>query len=175
MKSNNLLLKVLIFLLLSTAYTNANQKIVYVDLQNILFSSIVGKELIDDINNFQNKKIKEFQKEQETLQDQEKKIISQKNILDEKKFNSEVKKLTARISDFNNKKKLFNDSLNKKKIEGRKQILDILNLILKDYALKNSISLILQKNNILLGENKINITEDIMKLLNKKIKKISLN
>jgi len=109
------------------------------------------------------------------LQDQEKKIISQKNILDEKKFNSEVKKLTARISDFNNKKKLFNDSLNKKKIEGRKQILDILNLILKDYALKNSISLILQKNNILLGENKINITEDIMKLLNKKIKKISLN
>ena len=109
------------------------------------------------------------------MQDQEKKIISQKNILDEKKFNSEVKKLTARISDFNNKKKLFNDSLNKKKIEGRKQILDILNLILKDYALKNSISLILQKNNILLGENKINITEDIMKLLNKKIKKISLN
>ena len=75
---------------------------------------------------------------------------------------------------FNNKKKKSSDSLNKKRLKGTNKILNILNPILQDYASKNSISIILQKKNILLGENSIDITQDILKLLDNKIKKINL-
>ena len=97
-----------------------------------------------------------------------------KNILEKSKFEEQVINLRNKILDFNKEKKIFSNNLNKKKLNGTNQILNTLNLILTDYATKNSISLILQKKNILLGENSIDITQDILKLLDNKIKKINL-
>ena len=108
------------------------------------------------------------------MQNEEKKLISKKNILEESKFEEQKNELKTKIINFNNERKIFSSNLNKKKINGTNQILKILDPILKDYASKNSISLILQKKNILLGENSIDITSDILKLLDNKIKKIDL-
>ena len=82
--------------------------------------------------------------------------------------------LRTKITTLNKKKKKSSDNLNKKRINGTNKILNTLNSILQDYASKNSISIILQKKNILLGENSIDITQDILKLLDNKIKKINL-
>ena len=97
-----------------------------------------------------------------------------KSDLEKSKFEEQVSNLRNKIIDFNKEKKIFSNNLNKKKLNGTNQILNTLNLILTDYATKNSISLILQKKNILLGENSIDITQDILKLLDNKIKKINL-
>ena len=108
------------------------------------------------------------------MQNDEKKLIAKKNILEESKFEEQKKDLKTEIINFNNERKIFTTDLHKKKISGTNQILKTLDPILKDYASKNSISLILQKKNILLGENSIDITDDILKLLDNKIKKIDL-
>ena len=47
--------------------------------------------------------------------------------------------------------------------------------ILKEYAEKNSISLILQKKNIVMGKKEIEITNEILSIANKKIKEIKIN
>ena len=70
--------------------------------------------------------------------------------------------LRTKIATFNNKKKNFSENLNKKRLNGTNKILNTLNPILQDYASKNSISIILQKKNILLGENSIDITQNII-------------
>ena len=56
-----------------------------------------------------------------------------------------------------------------------KKILSILNSILSEYSEKNSISLIIDKKNIVIGKSELDVTNKIMLLLNKKIKKVDLN
>jgi outer membrane protein len=174
MKFNKILLKILFFIVLSMSYANANQKIVFIDIQKILTESISGKYLNSNISKLQDKKIIEFKKDKVNFQNEEKKLIGKKNILEKSKFEEQVNILRTEIITFNNKKKKFSENLNKKRLKGTNKILNTLNPILKDYASKNSISIILQKKNILLGENSTDITQDIIKLLDNKIKKISL-
>ena len=55
------------------------------------------------------------------------------------------------------------------------KILKELKPILADYSKENSISLVLRKKNIIIGKNELDITDDIIQLLNNKIKEIKLN
>ena len=61
-----------------------------------------------------------------------------------------------------------------KKAQYNAKLLDSIKIILTDYAKSNEITLLLQKQNIILGSNDINITDDILNILNKKIKEIKL-
>ena len=47
--------------------------------------------------------------------------------------------------------------------------------ILEEYAKKNSISLILQKKNIVMGKKEIEITNEILEITNNQIKNININ
>ena len=174
MKLKDIILKVLFLFIFLFSSANAEQKIAFLDIQKILSKSISGNFLNTSIKKLQDDKLIEFKNKKENLQKDEKKLIAKKNILEESKFEEQIKDLKTKIINFNNERKIFTAELNKKKINGTNQILKTLDPILKDYASKNSISLILQKKNILLGENSIDITEDILKLLDDKIKKIDL-
>ena len=55
------------------------------------------------------------------------------------------------------------------------KVLDELKPILSEYSNKNSISLILQKKNLIIGKNDLDITKDIIEILNKKIKSIKID
>ena len=55
-----------------------------------------------------------------------------------------------------------------------KKILKELQVILSDYSKKNDLTYIVDQKNIILGRADLNVTEDILKLLDSKIKKIPL-
>ena len=66
-----------------------------------------------------------------------------------------------------NLKKLRNDNANK--------ILNIINQILTEYSTKHSISLIIEKKNIVIGKSQLDVTKEILILLDNKITKIELS
>lgn len=171
----NLSFKILFISLFITFKAFAAEKIVFVDLQLILLNSSAGKSLNSQIKKIEKQKIPELDKMQTELRKEEEKLISQKNILEINEYNNKVNVLKKKIILHNKDKKIFVDNLKKKQFDGRNKIINALAPILKDYASKNSISLILQKNNILLGDNKIDKTSEILKLLNNNLKKIDLN
>ena len=173
--NNNLLFKILFITLLLTFKVTAVEKIVFIDLQFILSNSSAGKALSSQIKKIEKQKIPKIEKTQTELRNEEKKLISQKNILEVNEYNKKVTLLKKKIILHNKEKKILLDSLKNKQFNGRNEIISAMTPILKDYASKNSISLILQKNKILLGDTKIDITNEILELLNKKIKKIDLN
>ena len=45
---------------------------------------------------------------------------------------------------------------------------------MQDYAVSNSVEMILKKENILIGKNNLDITKEIMSLFNKNIKDIKI-
>ena len=70
------------------------------------------------------------------------------------------------------KKKI--DELNKLRSNAGNEILKYINEILTEYSKSKSISLILEKKNVVIGKTDLDVTPDILILLNKKIKKIEL-
>ena len=83
--------------------------------------------------------------------------------------------LRSEIIKFQKEQVKARDNLNKLRIGASNKLIVELSPILKEYAEKNSISLILQKKNIVMGEKEIEITDEILSIANKKIKKIIIN
>ena len=67
------------------------------------------------------------------------------------------------------------ENINKLRIEATSKLISKLSPILQEYAKKNSISLILQKKNIIMGKKEIEITEEILSITNNEIKEIKIN
>ena len=61
------------------------------------------------------------------------------------------------------------------KAKARQELLKNLNPILKDYMIEKKIRVILDKKNILLADDNLEITSEVMKRLNSKLKSIKLN
>ena len=67
------------------------------------------------------------------------------------------------------------EQVSKQRTKARNELLKNLNPILKDYMKEKKIRIVLDKKIILLADENLNITNDIMKLLNQKLKSIKLN
>ena len=67
------------------------------------------------------------------------------------------------------------ESVSKQKNKARQELLKNLNPIIKDYMNEKKIRMVVDKKSLLLADEKLDITNDIINLLNKKLKSISLN
>ena len=162
------------FILVFTENLYADNKIIYIDINKIISNSESGKYLNKELNKINNENITEFKNIEKELKAEEEKILKQKNILKESEFNSKVSELREKVNSYNEFKKKKNNDLKNLRDNAAKKILDILNLILSEYSVKNSISLIIDKKNIIIGKSELDVTNQIMELLNKKIKKVDL-
>ncbi len=150
-------------------------KIVYVDIDKILNQSIAGKKIQKQLEQFNKKNISKYKKTEAQLVEDEAKIIKQKNILPKEEFQKKIKELQKNIVNFQTDVNKNKDTLNKMRIEATAKILEVLNLLLSDYASKNSISIIMQKKNIVIGKQDLDITKQMIELVNKKITEVKLN
>ena len=76
------------------------------------------------------------------------------------------------MNDFRNERTSFNRTINKKNLEATNKMVNEINKILAKYAADNSISLVVQKKNIIIGKSELDITDDILKEFNNQIKNI---
>ena len=59
--------------------------------------------------------------------------------------------------------------------KAKAELLKALNPIVKDYMKERKIRMVIDKKNVLLADENLDITKDIIGLLNKKLKSINLN
>ncbi len=162
------------FLIFNLSYAE-EQKIVYLNVDKIMQQSIAGKSIKKQLENIYNNNLKKFKKNDEILKNKEKKIIAQKNILSKEDFQKELTGLRTEIINFQKEQVKARDEMNKLRIGATNELIKKLSPILEDYAKKNSISLILQKKNVVMGKKEIEITDDILSIANEKIKSIKIN
>ena len=166
---------ILIFFFISFTFAFAEEKIVYIDINKIINESKVGMSLNEQLKKINDNNIAEFKKTETLLKSEEKDILKQKNILKEEEFTLKVNKLREKYESYNQKKKNKNNDLRKLRDRAASKILTNVNEILRDYSIKNSISMIIDKKNIVIGKTDLDITNDILDLLNKKISNITLD
>ena len=164
-----------IFFLIFNLSFAEEQKIVYLNVDKIMQQSIAGKSIKKQLENVYNNNLKKFKKNDEILKNKEKKIIAQQNILSKEDFQKELTGLRTEIINFQKEQVKARDEMNKLRIGATNELIKKLSPILEDYAKKNSISLILQKKNVVMGKKEIEITDDILSIANEKIKSIKIN
>ena len=167
------LLIVFIFFVISNSCF-AENKIVYLDVSLLLNESIVGQNLNKKLKEINNKNITEFKKIETNIKKEDNDLLKKKNILSKEEYEKEITLLKEKYKSFQNLMNEKNLKLSKLKDESAKLILKNINEIISEYSAQNSISMIVEKKSIIIGKSELNITKDILDLLNKKIKKIEL-
>ena len=164
----------LFFFLIFHTNLFAEEKIFYLDVNFLLSESEAGKYINNELQIINNKNIEEFKKIENSIKTEEEKLLKQKNILKEEEFNNKANKLREKYKSYQELKNTKNNDLKILRDKAGNQILKIINEILSEYSTKNKISLIMEKKNIVIGKTELDITKNILVLLNAKIKKVEL-
>ena len=155
--------------------SSANDKIVYIDVEYIMANSIAGKEIFSKLNKKNSELNKKFINIEKEIKISEEKLLSQKNILKEEEFKKKYNLLREKFLNYREEKKQSsNNLLNEEKLYTAK-LLEHINPIVGKYSSDNSINLVLQKKDIVIGKKELDITNNILELLNKKVNKIEIN
>ena len=165
----------LFFFLIFHTNLFAEEKIFYLDVNFLLSESEAGKYINNELQIINNKNIEEFKKIENSIKTEEEKLLKQKNILKEEEFNNKANILREKYKSYQELKNTKNNDLKIVRDKAGNQILKIINEILSEYSTKNKISLIMEKKNIVIGKTELDITKNILSLLNDKIKKVELN
>lgn len=146
---------------------NSNAEIVIVDINYIFKNSEYGKKLDLQIKDLKKKKIEILKKKNEKLNDEQTKLISKKNVLSQTEFNKNSEILKKKILQFDDEKKKFLKEINDEEKKNYNNFANQMNNILLKYAKDNDIDLVLDKKNIVMSKESIDITQNILELLNK--------
>ena len=157
-------------LVLFITNVKAENAITFLNLEYVLNNSVSGKVILNEINllkktneeNFNNLSVKIKKKEQD--------LLNKKNILSEEEFNKNLSNLKKEISEFNQKRNKQISVYENTRKEMLDNYLKKITPIIQDYIIKNSISIVLNQKDIFIGNKKNDITLDIVKLVDQKIK-----
>ena len=172
MKKYILILSVIALSITNFSIVRAN--IVFVDLDKIISISKAGKSIINQLEVLNKATIDDFKKTEKKLKDKEIKLIAQKNILSSSEYENNVRSLKTEINTYSKERKVIIKKINKLKLESTNKLLQQVNKVLIKYSEENSISIILQKKYIITGKSDLDISDDILKLVNKNIKEFKI-
>ena len=168
--------KYFFFIFFFIFFTNsyAQEKIVYLDINFLINESDAGKYINNELKKINDKNVEEFKEIELSIKTEEENILKQKNLLKEDEFNKKIENLRNKYKTYQELSSSKSNDLKKLRNNAANQLLIIINEILAEYSTKNKISLILEKKNVVIGKSELDITKNILELLNKKIKKVEL-
>ena len=162
---------IIAFLLLQSPKLLA-EKIVYLNIEKIMKTSKAGQSIIKKINETNQKNLKKFKKIEEDLKNNEQDLIAKKNILSEEEFKKKFDSLNKKINDYKILRQNSIQDITIKRKNASSEFFKKINPILGKYATDNEISFILQKKNIIMGKTELDITDDILKIVDNEVSKI---
>ncbi len=174
MKIRSLLL-LIFFIFFSKISLSHEKSIVYIDLNKIMNNSIAGKFITSELENNHKKNISKFKNIEEELKKEEAKIISQKNVITKEEFEKKIIDLRDKANKFRKERNDNMNNLNNQRLAATSKMITLVRPILSEFSDKNSISLIIDKKNIIIGKTLLDITDDILKIVDEKIGKIQLD
>ena len=146
----------------------------YLDFQFILNKSIAGSQAQKTLKSKLENSVKSFNLREKEIQKEEKKIISQKKVITESEYKNKILKLREKVSNLRNDRNKILQNASKTKNNARNQLLKNLNPILKEFMREKNIRMVLDKKDLILADESLDITDDIMKIFNNKVKSIKI-
>ena len=170
MKNLKSLTIILLFFLFNINQAVSLEKIVFFDLDYVVSKSKAGANISKKLEKQNKKNIDVLNKEQEKLKKELEDIKKVQNIIDKKELEKKIKTHNNNLKNFNQKKKELSNNLTQQKKKEIVQLINKINPILEEYMKANSIDFILSKQGVYLSKKSYDITQEILEIVNKKIK-----
>ena len=170
MKKTKLFSLIILFLLIFTKATYSSDKIAILDLDSLLEKTNYGKKIIVELNLLNEQNLKSLQKIEAEIKLNQEDIKKQKNLLAEEELAKKVNELNSDIIEFQKKK---NNLVNNFNLQKKNKLDDFFKIIIPEiekYIDEKDITLVLDKKNIFIANKKNNITDEIVRIIDEKLK-----
>ena len=147
----------------------------YLDFKYILNQSDAGKKAQTYLKDKLNNGVKALKKKEKAIQEEEKKIIQQKKVISAEEYKKKVTDLRNKVNSLQKERNTLLSEVSKQRAKAKTELLKNLNPIIQEYMKEKNIRMVLDKKSILLADENLDITQDIIKRLNSKLKTIKLN
>jgi Skp family chaperone for outer membrane proteins len=173
---NNFVKKIFILILLTFYNYNLNAEVPYfIDFKYVLNESNAGKKAQDELKKKLATGIKKIKEKEKTIQEEEKKVIQQKKIIKPEEYKNKVKELRTKVSNLQKERNKLLETVSKQRTDARNELLKNLNPIIEEYMKEKKIRMVIERKSLLLADQNLDITKDIMGILNKKLTTLKLN
>ena len=85
-----------------------------------------------------------------------------------------AEKLRKDVQSYQVERQELMQKVSKQRSVGRSKLIETLKIILENYSKENNVSVIMNKKDVLYADAKLDITNDIIKILNKELPSVSL-
>ena len=164
---------IIIFLFFNIQNLHAGN-VYFIDFNKVLNESIAGKKAQDSLKKKFSTESGKFNNIEKSLIEKEREIISKRKILAKEEYQKQVIQLRKDVTKVQKDKKNSLNNLGKMRAKARTELLSKLNPILKAYMEKNKIQIVIDKKEVLYGNSVLEITNQIMEILNKEVKSLNL-
>lgn len=147
----------------------------YVDFKYILNNSLAGKQAQQTLQKKLNNGIKQLKAKETKIQSDEKEIIKQKKVISADEYKKRVTTLRKKVALLQKERDDLLNGVAKQKTKARSELLKNLNPLIKDFMQEKKIRMVIDKKSILLADETLDLTQEIIKRLNKKLKTIKLD
>ena len=164
------LIYILIIFFSTVSLSKSNENIAYLDLDYIVKSTKAGKLIINNLKTSKDKALKKFEQKEKELKKVEEDINKQKNVLSKEELKSKVLNFRKEVSSFRSEREKLINNFNIKKTQEFEKFFKKITPIIGEYVEKKKIDIVLDKKNIFLANKNNDITNEIIKLIDEKIK-----
>ena len=161
---------IVIVLLMNSSLAYSEGEIVYLDLDNIVSKTKAGKLIISNLEKSKKNALSKFEKKEKKLKKIENDINKQKNILSEDELKKKLIEFRKEISLFQKERQKVINDFNKKKVEEFNNFFKKITPIIQNYVSDKNIEMVLDRKNVFVASKKKDITNEIIKLIDSKIK-----
>ena len=147
----------------------------YLDFKLVLNESTAGSKAQNLLKKKYEDGVKKLNSLEKNIQGEEKKIIQQKKLISENEYKKKILELRTKVSNLQKERKKLLEEVGKQRAFAKQELLKNLNPLLKEYMIEKKIRLVLDKKDLILADENLDITKDIMERLNKKLKSIKFN
>ena len=167
MKKLNLFLFIFLIFFSSFSKSYSEDKIVFLDVEFAVNNSNIGQKVLNNLNETRKNEINKLKKIEEELKGKDKEINNVKNIISKEELDKKIKEFKKDIEKFNLRKNEIQKKFVKDKNEKLDELFKKINPLIIEYMDDNSIDMIIGKNSVYLSKSNLDITKNIIELINK--------
>ena len=161
---------IIIFFLFGVTNLWSSEKIAFLDVEFIINKSEPALVIIKKIEKIRDQETVKLKKIEDNLKKKNDELIKTKNLISDEELKKKISSLRDEAKSFDELRKKTITELNIKKNKELNEFLKLINPIIQEYMKEKSIDMIIDKKNIFMAKSKNDITEDILKIVNTKIK-----
>ena len=161
---------IIIFFLFGVTNVWSSEKIAFLDVELIINKSEPALVIIKKIEKIRDQETKKLREIENNLKKKNDELIKTKNLISDEELKKKISSLRDEAKSFDELRKKTITELNIKKNKELNEFLKLINPIIQEYMKEKSIDMIIDKKNIFMAKTKNDITEDILKIVNTKIK-----